>query len=836
MGGTTGTTIGVGLVLEGKYRVLEELGSGSMGLVFSAVHERLKRKLAIKTLRPEISRDSDVVERFQQEARAAGAMGHPNIVQIFDAGCTPDGSHYIVMEYLEGHSLEDEIANNPMLPPDRAAIIALQTLSGLAAAHRRGIVHRDLKPANIYVSKADDMELVKILDFGISKILESNDPMAGGAKNPSSGTKAGTILGTPLYMSPEQARGTNVDLRTDIWSMGAVLYEMLCGVPPFNFDHPIKVLNAILDGKFPPPRSIRSSVPQPLEAVVLRAMQFKQNDRFPDANAMGMALKQALQAIAPAGSQGVSAEGTGPILMSPAPQRSAPAAGVGLNSEEIRLMSALENISEDSLTGGSDPDAPIPTARGTVAGPTIAKKAAAQPAANPVIPDRSKEAKKGVAASHFEPPSLDSPHENLQLDRAPARGGPVFDRGPGVPRRAGMMIQDFEKERARKLRISTVFSWVFLLLFVGAAGAYLYRYHRLGYWGLEPPPAQNALLHFHISPNDAEILVEGDPINERPLPVRIGLGRNYTFQAPGRLSVRRYIETTSRGAAHVQLRLPLAMPPLEPEAGYDLDLMADTDIPAKIEDIEQLEIASHKLSLYEQCSRAIATPLNQARATYERVADSLRSGPSIQAVPSEAIGECRSTIAGAEEQKPPMPGLQKTAHDYLESLKILGPASRDLKDYLDKRMFEKDGFAAGARFKSILDEQFTAVEKLHRKYNSELLAARTGLQKLELQGIKAKEGQSLHAHVRSVALASQELALALEKRSATRLHEEKRKALETELNAARDFLAKNPGVMQTAPAAEPFLNSIPAMLKAQPGQGITWHNQSLEMFNRIVLP
>jgi serine/threonine-protein kinase len=200
-----------------------------MGVVYLAQHPVFGRKVAIKLLHAVLARDTDIVARFFNEARAIHMVAHENIVEILDFGQTPDGQPYFIMEYLTGESLSDAIGRGPMAP-DQVEAIAVQMCKALSAAHGKGIVHRDLKPHNVQlVIKADGALLVKILDFGVAKILASPDGES------SVKTRTGSLMGTPLYMSPEQCKGAGVlDHRTDIYSLGVILFEMLSGRPPFN--------------------------------------------------------------------------------------------------------------------------------------------------------------------------------------------------------------------------------------------------------------------------------------------------------------------------------------------------------------------------------------------------------------------------------------------------------------------------------------------------------------------------------------------------------------------------------------------------------------------------
>ena len=242
-----------GQILEGKYRIVRELGRGGMGVVHEALHVTLGRRIAVKTLLAEAGQDPDLAARFEREARAASAIGHPHIVDVFDLGRTPEGLLFMAMELLDGRPLAALLEETPSLPISLALDLASQMLSGLAAAHRNGIVHRDLKPENIFILNTQDRpSFVKIVDFGISKILVHAGARAARAGQ-GSGTAVGTILGTPLYMSPEQILGqvARIDHRSDIYSAGVVLYEMLCGRTPFEGESHAKIFASILDGWIP---------------------------------------------------------------------------------------------------------------------------------------------------------------------------------------------------------------------------------------------------------------------------------------------------------------------------------------------------------------------------------------------------------------------------------------------------------------------------------------------------------------------------------------------------------------------------------------------------------
>ena len=252
------------------YNIIEKLGEGGMGEVYLAEDKRLHRKVALKFLPMHFTSDPAARERFEREARAAAALNHPNIVTVFDIGET-DGQVFMALELVDGETLADRISGvysgMPMAVEEIEKIIR-QLVEGLGAAHKAGIVHRDIKPSNIMIDRDGR---VKILDFGLAKL-----------KGTSNLTKEASTLGTVQYMSPEQARGEEVDRRSDIWSLGAVLYEMLTGRQPFSGEYDQHVIYSILNEEPESPRSIRSDVTPELERIVIKALQKDRDQRYPD--------------------------------------------------------------------------------------------------------------------------------------------------------------------------------------------------------------------------------------------------------------------------------------------------------------------------------------------------------------------------------------------------------------------------------------------------------------------------------------------------------------------------------------------------------------------------
>ncbi|MBO6938736.1 MAG: protein kinase [Deltaproteobacteria bacterium] len=275
----------VGTTIDGRYEVESVLGEGGMGLVYKARHIVLNKPLAIKVLRPDVSRDEEIITRFRQEAQSASAIGNQHIIDISDFGTLPDGSTYFVMEFLNGVDLtgaiEEAAAPPPAEPgqpaprtgmdPKRIVHVTKQLCRALGAAHEAGIVHRDLKPDNIYlIKRGGDSNFVKVLDFGIAKVGGSSSKL----------TRAGQVFGTPHYMSPEQCAGSGVDHRTDIYALGVIMYEMATGDVPFDADNLMGILTKHLYEEPAAPRTLVPSIPEELELVILKAMTKQADVRY----------------------------------------------------------------------------------------------------------------------------------------------------------------------------------------------------------------------------------------------------------------------------------------------------------------------------------------------------------------------------------------------------------------------------------------------------------------------------------------------------------------------------------------------------------------------------
>ena len=273
-----------GKVIASKYRLDVELGRGGMGAVYRAFHLRVHKTFAVKLLHGEMAAHKSLAQRFFMEAQAAGRIGHPGILDVYDVGEDQDGTPFIVMELLRGEPLS-ALLGRTRIDVDAACWIADEVLGILEAAHGASVVHRDVKPQNIFLTTAaDGTRGVKLLDFGIAKFA---------AADASAITRSGEIIGSPLYMAPEQAKGeADVDARVDIWSVGAVLFEMLAGRAAHAATSPVAVLAKILTEPAPPPSSSGRSIPTELDVIVQRALTIDRDKRFASAKEMRNALRE----------------------------------------------------------------------------------------------------------------------------------------------------------------------------------------------------------------------------------------------------------------------------------------------------------------------------------------------------------------------------------------------------------------------------------------------------------------------------------------------------------------------------------------------------------------
>jgi serine/threonine-protein kinase len=301
----------IGYLVAGRYELVRPLGAGAMGSVHQAIDRRLDKLVAVKILNPQFSRSPNVIMRFQREAKATAKLRQENICDVTDFGQTKEGLSFLVMELLEGETLSERLKRQQKLPTAEALEITFQILSGLEVAHTQGVVHRDLKPGNIVLTRFGDGRVwVKLIDFGIAKLLDDKDSLEG--------TVTGTVIGTSYYMSPEQASGDvrQIDQRSDLWSVGIILYYLLTGQVPFKGENHQQINHSIFNHDPIPPGRLEPSISLALDTVILKTLSKDRNGRY----ASAAELSQALRATNQTGAQDTLAEHRQPeVAVEPRP-------------------------------------------------------------------------------------------------------------------------------------------------------------------------------------------------------------------------------------------------------------------------------------------------------------------------------------------------------------------------------------------------------------------------------------------------------------------------------------------------------------------------------------
>ncbi|MDX2009496.1 MAG: serine/threonine-protein kinase [Myxococcaceae bacterium] len=340
----------IGRVIDGRYRLDSRLAAGGMGEVFKATHVELGRALALKMMKPELSAEPSFVDRFRREAMTASRLGHPHIVDIIDSGRADTGQFYFVMEFLDGEPLSDFIGRGPTAPA-LVVDLARQMAEALDVAHRAGVVHRDLKPDNVIVLQRAGKPFVKLVDFGIAKVVTP----APDQKQ----TTHGVIMGTPQYMAPEQAAGVALDARADVYALGLILYELLTGRPPFVAETAALVMSAHIST---PPPPLPSEVPKTLRALVTRMLAKRPGER---PSSMG----EVLEAL----------RGDEVLVPARAPRSQRPvvlvaglavvAVGIVMALRSVVVEWADEGAAPSAAVGAEPPRPPAPPPRATVDGP-----------------------------------------------------------------------------------------------------------------------------------------------------------------------------------------------------------------------------------------------------------------------------------------------------------------------------------------------------------------------------------------------------------------------------------------------------------------------------------
>lgn len=492
----------------GNYKIVRVLGEGGMGTVYLAEHPMIGKRVAVKMLRPDLGTDPGLVSRFFQEAKAVNEIRHPNIVDISDFGHTSDGIVYFVMELLEGKSLRDRLSEYGPMPIEQAVTTARQVIDALAAAHKVGIIHRDLKPDNVFL--VEDSQVPggfrsKLFDFGVAKLLGDKQKQVGHK------TIDGAVVGTPFYMSPEQALCHEVSAAADIYAMGVVLFEMLTGQVPFRSEQLVLLLNAILKQPAPPPSRLRPEIPPWLDRLVLRCLE-------KDPEARPRSMEEVSKALAAGMLETAGGEAAlGATMIAPAGTTPTP---VGVPQVSVIRSTMSRTTAAQKHSAAIDAGAVRATAaRGAVA-----------------VPDQ---------------PLAAAPSGSLRA--SPIRGGVAR---PGAPPGVVARVREYLDTR-RVQRVAVPLFVVTALVIVGSiflsSKAQLPITEIVPEVAPPPPPAPaHAAIHLGSEPSGAEVirLTDNRRLGTTPLvDVRLADGRevNYRFHMAGYTDVQIPFHATTVG-------------------------------------------------------------------------------------------------------------------------------------------------------------------------------------------------------------------------------------------------------------------------------------------------
>jgi len=364
----------IGLALDNKFKILRLIGRGGMGEVFEAEHVGLGKRVAIKLMLEKYSGDGEAVARFTREAHAASRIGNPHIIDVSDIGTAPDGRAFVVMELLQGSPLSKVIEDGGPMPPQRALHIMRQVLRAVGAAHAKGIVHRDLKPDNIFLTQGGEQpDFVKLLDFGISKMMDP-DLQAAATKL----TTTGVVMGTPLYMAPEQAMGVEIDHLADVYACGVILYEMLAGRPPFEGATYAVLVAKLLTTEPTLINELRPGLAPKVVAAVHRALEKEPKNRFPSAEAFAAALPQSHSASAMELASTMASGKVAAVARPTAAKKKLPVVAMTLALAVGLAVAAVAIVMMNQ--GGQAPASPEPVAAGSA---TTTSEATTRPALAP---------------------------------------------------------------------------------------------------------------------------------------------------------------------------------------------------------------------------------------------------------------------------------------------------------------------------------------------------------------------------------------------------------------------------------------------------------------------
>ena len=751
-----------GELLEGKYKIAHELGRGAMGVVYEALHISLGRRVAVKTLIEGTGSDPELGARFEREARAASAIGHPHIIDVFDLGRTKDGLLFMVMELLDGSPLEAILKKTPKLPVPLALNLMSQVLGGLSAAHKNGIVHRDLKPDNIFVINNEERpNFVKIVDFGISKVLGPKTAAVAGTGK-FAGTMIGAVLGTPLYMSPEQAIGQvqSIDHRTDIYSAGVVLYEMLCGRTPFTGKSYPEVLGQILEGKYKQPSQLRPDIPPEVEAAIARALSRDIEARFPTAAAMRaeIAGSQSEVTLAPV-PLGAPAVDPMPPLAPVAPAR---------DGDPIMLLDAAPRAPRASgkraTNPGDDPFAPPPEAdlAPLLAG-DLDRSVSMRPSHSPrPIPQ----------PEPYEPEAPPPPRIRERPAPPPERVVPT--RRPSAPSPAREQLRD-EPEPARKRRSWLLWAIVLVVLAAGVRIVYG-MFGGEGKTALLPRIGGSQKVTLVVQPKGAVVQIDHAPAAPGGLPLDTNAQRSHVLNAaaPGRIT-RRFSFTVKPGLT-LRVHLSHALGAPSPTDPPPLSTELSADYPESPRPADEIDAAFDKLERFAECLNLVPD---------DRAADPKKGQSRLR---DEEIAPCRLAITEGADSEPAFPEMQTAGEALLVALQK-GPKPEVLS-------------------------------RLSAAFRAEYLAARAAWQMEELSRQEKDEGQKAAWNMRRVALAAQAW---LRSRRATPPSaptvEEKRAQLDRAFASFMNYVRLTPQALAQTSGATDFVAAAEEVVALANGAG-----------------
>jgi serine/threonine protein kinase len=373
----------VGTTLAERYEIVRRIGEGGMGAVYEARHSIIGKRVAIKVLLEKFLENEEFIARLLQEARLASSIGHQNIVDVTDFGTTRDGRAFVVMEFLEGEPLSELIMRDAPLPVERCLAIVKQVASALGAAHNKGIVHRDVKPENVYLVRRGDLDFVKVVDFGVSKAVRTQEESGSEWQRL---TRTGAVLGTPLFMSPEQAGGSeDIDHRADIWAAALILYECLTGELPFRGNNYLGVIAQIQSKEVQPPSALRPElgIPEAVDRVVMHGLEKDRTRRYQHMAAFEHDMDRLLAGDVDVALDGGSEPGSPPLARSRWPWHLAVAAvfALGIGSAAMLAREGKE-ISAAKSTPPPAPAKPRPSAP-LPANAELARSAAESPSTTP---------------------------------------------------------------------------------------------------------------------------------------------------------------------------------------------------------------------------------------------------------------------------------------------------------------------------------------------------------------------------------------------------------------------------------------------------------------------